>query len=58
MDKISVIANFEAIETVNLLFATLEEMATKINEIVEVINSLKHDNHWMTPIQHRGGIDA
>lgn len=58
MDKLFEATRFEKRHLDDLLLTRLEAIIDKVNEIVEVINSLEYDSHWMTPIQNRGGIDA
>jgi hypothetical protein len=42
----------------DLPLARFAAIINKVNEIVEVINSLECDNPLITPVQERGGSDA
>ena len=58
MDKLFEATWFEKRHFDDFLLTRLEAIINKVNEIVEVINSLEYDNSLMSSIQERGGSDA
>jgi uncharacterized membrane protein YgaE (UPF0421/DUF939 family) len=55
----SEIREFKDVTTFDkLLFDKVEELIIKVNELVEVMNSLEHDDPKTASIQNRGGSNA